>query len=330
MASNPNDKAAFGALPIAESAALTRKVTRLSVTVAVILSLLKLAAVIASGSIAVLASLADSALDIIAALGTFLAVRYAAAPPDREHRYGHGKGEAFASLLQAGLVFASAALVGQEAVRHLIRPDPIKDETWALGVMAVSLALTAVLLRAQGKVLKQTRSVAVSGDRTHYLMDLVSNVAALIGIGAAALFHSPRVDAAAGLVVAGWLVWGAVMVFRDASEQLLDHELPDGARAEIVSRMTSDPRVRGVHQLRTRASGPYVHIQMHADLDPGLSLDDAHKVVVAAEKRVLEAFPAADIIIHPDPQDRAEPHGGAFAEAERQAHSGHPREDAKT
>jgi cation diffusion facilitator family transporter len=329
MASNRNDKASFGALPVAETAALTRKVTRLSVTVAVILSLLKLGAVIESGSIAVLASLADSALDIIAALGTFLAVRYAAAPPDREHRYGHGKAEAFASLLQAGLVFASAALVGQEAVRHLIRPDPIKDETWALGVMAVSLVLTALLLRAQGQVLKQTHSVAVSGDRTHYLMDLVSNIAALFGIGAAALLHSPRVDAAAGLVVAGWLVWGAIMVFRDASEQLLDHELPDGARAEIVSRMTSDPRVRGVHQLRTRASGPYVHIQMHADLDPGLSLDDAHKVVVAAEKRVLEAFPAADIIIHPDPQDRAEPHGGAFAEAERGGRPEHPSEPAR-
>jgi cation diffusion facilitator family transporter len=150
-------------------------------------------------------------------------------------------------------------------------------------------------------------------------MDLISNIAALIGIALAALLHAPRVDAAAGLVVAGWLVWGAVQVFRNSSDQLLDHELPDEARAEIVGRMTSDPRVRGVHQLRTRASGPYVHVQMHADLDPTLSLDEAHQVLVAAEKRVLEAFPAADIIIHPDPQDRAEPHGGAFAEAEQRA-----------
>jgi cation diffusion facilitator family transporter len=323
MASNHNDKAHFGGLPIAETAALTRKVMRLSVATAVILSALKLFAWLASGSVAMLASLADSGLDIIAALGTFLAVRYAAAPPDREHRYGHGKGEAFASLLQAGLVFASAALVGQEAIRHLMQPAPIRDESWALAVMAVSLGLTTLLLRAQGRVLKQARSVAVSGDRTHYLMDLISNVAALIGIGLAALLHAPRIDAAAGLVVAAWLVWGAIGVFRESSDQLLDRELPDEERAEIVSRMTSDAGVRGVHQLRTRASGPYVHIQMHADLDPTLSLDEAHQVVVAAEKRVLEAFPAADIIIHPDPQDRAEPHGGAFAEAER------PPEDAR-
>ena len=320
MASPSDDKAQFGGLPIAETTALTRKVTRLSVATALVLTALKLGAWMASGSVATLASLADSALDIVAAMGTFLAVRYAAAPPDREHRYGHGKGEAFASLLQAGLVFASAALIGQESIRHLIHPEPIRDVVWPLGVMVVSLALTVLLLRAQTQVLKKAQSVAVSGDRAHYAMDLLSNVAALIGIGLAALLHSPRVDAAGGLVVAGWLIWGAVQVFRDSSDQLLDHELPDSARAEIVARMTSDPRVRGVHQLRTRASGPYVHIQMHADLDPMLSLEQAHQVVVAAERRVLESFPAADIIIHPDPEDRGEPHGGAFAEAEQHDH----------
>ena len=326
MASNHNDKALQGALPVEETTALTKRVTRLSVATAAILTLLKLAAWIASGSVAALASLADSALDIVAAVATFVAVRYAAAPPDREHRYGHGKGEAFASLLQAGLVFASAALIGQEAVRHLITPQPIQAEGWAVGVMAVSLVLTLLLTRAQSRVLAKAHSVAVSGDRAHYAMDIAATIAALAGIGLAALFNSPRIDAAAGLVVAGWLVWGAITVFRDSSEQLLDHELPDDARTEIVGRMTSDPHVRGVHQLRTRASGPYVHIQMHADLDPALTLEQAHKVMVAAEKRVLEAFPAADIIIHPDPQDRAEPHGGAFAESERAGHPAHPTE----
>jgi cation diffusion facilitator family transporter len=174
--------------------------------------------------------------------------------------------------------------------------------------------LTALLVQAQGRVLARAQSVAVSGDRTHYLVDLGSNVAALAGIGLAAWLAAPRIDAAAGLAVAALLLWGAVKVFRDSSHQLMDHELSDEARAEIVARMTSDPKVRGVHQLRTRASGPYVHIQMHADLDPELSLEQAHGVMVAAENRVLESFPAADIIIHPDPEDRAEAHGGAFAE----------------
>jgi cation diffusion facilitator family transporter len=319
-AAPPSHSSFVGGLAIEDAARLTRRVTRLSVAVALTLAAVKLAAWIASGSIAMLASLADSSLDILASAVTFLAVRYAAVPPDREHRYGHGKAEAFASLLQAGLVFGSAALVGEEAIRHLIAPKPLQAEAWALVVMALSMALTGLLVRAQTRVLRKTASVAVSGDRTHYAVDLGSNLAAFAGIGLAAWLGSPRWDAAAGLIVVAWLVWGAVSVFRDSSRQLMDRELPDSARAEIVSRMTADPRVRGVHQLRTRASGPYVHIQLHADMDPALSLEQAHEVVVDAENRVLEAFPAADIIIHADPEDRAEAHGGAFAESDHHSH----------
>ncbi len=108
-------------LTLQEASALTRRITRLSVGVAVALTAVKALAWIATGSIAMLASLADSGLDVLAAATTFFAVRYAASPPDQEHRYGHGKAEAFASLTQAGLVFASAALVAEQAILHLLR-----------------------------------------------------------------------------------------------------------------------------------------------------------------------------------------------------------------
>jgi cation diffusion facilitator family transporter len=306
--------AAVHGLSPAESAALTRRVTLLSVATALVLVTIKIVAWLASGSVALLASTADSALDLVASLITFFAVRYAAAPPDAEHRFGHGKAEAFASLVQGGLVFASAALIGREAVGDLLHPRPIAAEGWAMAVMAVSIALTAGLIAAQGRVLKQTRSVAVSGDRAHYASDLASNVIALIGIGASAWLGLGGIDALAALAIAALLLWGAIGVFREASSQLMDHELPDEARARIVALMTEDRRITDVHQLRTRASGPYVHMQMHVDLDPDLRLEAAHEVIVAAEKRVLDAFPSADIIIHADPRGRAEPHGGAFAE----------------
>ena len=310
------------AITTEESGRLTRRVTALSVATAAVLTALKVGVWLATGSVAILASMADSGLDLLAALATFWAVRYAASPPDAEHRYGHGKAEAFASLVQAGLVFASAALIGQEAIRHFIAPRPLQHEAWGVAAMAISTVLTGGLIYAQTQVLKQTRSVAVTGDRAHYLADLASNIAALIAIAATALLGIGGFDALGGLVVAGVLLWGAVSVFRQASGELMDHELPDDARAKIVALMTADPRLTDVHQLRTRASGPIVHIQMHADLDPELSLETAHEVVVAAEKRVLEAFPAADIIIHPDPRGRAEPHGGAFAETYEPAQSG--------
>jgi cation diffusion facilitator family transporter len=304
---------AHGLAP-AETAALTRRVTYYSVGVAAVLVAIKVAAWMASGSVALLASTADSGLDLLASLTTFFAVRFAVTPPDAEHRYGHGKAEGFASLVQAGLVFASAALIGQQAIADLMHPQPIQAGGWAMAVMGVSVVLTTLLIAAQGRVLKQTASVAVSGDRAHYAADLASNVIALIGIAATAWLGMVRLDAIAALAIAALLLWGAVGVFREASGQLMDHELPDEVRARIVQLMTQDRRLTDVHQLRTRASGPYVHMQMHVDLDPQLTLEAAHQVIVAAEKRVLDAFPQADIIIHADPRGRAEPHGGAFAE----------------
>ena len=301
-------------IPAAQTAALTRRVTLYSVATAAVLVTIKVLAWAASGSVALLASAADSGLDLLASLTTFFAVRYAVAPPDAEHRFGHGKAEGFASLFQAGLVFASAALIGREAIDNLMAPKPIQDSGWALAVMAVSIVLTAFLITAQGRVLRQTASVAVSGDRAHYAADLASNFIALAGIAAAAWLGTGSFDAVAALAIAALLLWGAVGVFREASGQLMDHELPDDVRARIVALMTQDRRLTDVHQLRTRASGPYVHMQMHVDLDPELSLEAAHQVIVAAEKRLLAEFPSADIIIHADPRGRAEPHGGAFAE----------------
>ena len=305
---------------LTQTAALARGVTALSVATAGILVTLKAVIWWVSGSVALMASMADSGLDLIASLATFVAVRYAAAPPDAEHRYGHGKAEAFAGLIQAGLVFASAALIAQEAVHHIIHPEPVAREGWAIAVMLVSTVFTIGLIAAQTRLLRRADSVAIAADRTHYAADLASNLIALAGIGAVAAFGWVSLDAVAGLLIAGLLLWGAIVVFRQASNQLLDHELPEEARSRIAELVMRDSRLTNVHQLRTRASGRFVHIQMHADLDPDLSLEAAYQAVMAAEARILEAFPAADIIIHPDPRGRAQshgragPHDGGFAE----------------
>ena len=303
-----------GTTDIDKATALTARITRLSVSCAAVLVLLKLGAWALSGSVAMLASMADSALDLMAALLTYFAVRYAAVPPDSDHRYGHGKAEAFASLVQSGLVFVSAVLIGWEAGQRLLHPVALSHAGIAVAVMAVSLAVTGLLVWSQTRMLNHAASVAVSGDRAHYLADIASNLAALAGIAAAALLKAAWIDALAGFVVAVWLLLGAASVLRSSSHQLLDRELPDEARERIRILAGQDPTILHIHELRTRASGPYVHIQMHVELPPSMTLEQAHEIIIAAEKRVLEAFPAADILIHADPHGRAEPHGGAFRE----------------
>lgn len=296
------------------NAQATRNVALLSVATATILIIVKAIAWRMSGSVAILASLSDSALDLVASLITLYAVRYAAEPPDAEHRFGHGKAEAFSSLMQGGLVFASGALIGREAIEAWRHPHPVEHGLAGVVVMVISIGLTLVLITAQSRVLKASGSIAIAGDRAHYAADLGSNAVALVGVAAAGWLGLSWVDAAAGLIVALWLIWGAIGVFREASGQLMDRELPEEDRERIVTLATADPRMLGVHQLRTRASGPYIHMQMHADLAADISLAQAHSIIVAAENRLLEAFPSADIIIHPDPRGLAEKHGGVFAE----------------
>jgi ferrous-iron efflux pump FieF len=286
----------------AEHQALTRRITTLSVGTASILIVIKGAAWIASGSLAMLASLADSSLDLVASLITFFAVRYAAEPPDAEHRFGHGKAEAFSSLIQGGLVFASAALIGREAIGGLLNPKPVEHSAWGVGVMVVSIGLTLALMRAQAAVMAKTRSVAVAGDHAHYAADLASNAVTLAGLAAVALLGWVWVDAVAGLLIAAWLLWGAIGVFRQSADQLMDHELPVEEREQILALLTDDPRIGGVHQLRTRAAGPVIHVQGHVDLPAGQSLADAHAIMSAAEDRVKAAFPTADVLLHPDPR----------------------------
>jgi ferrous-iron efflux pump FieF len=304
-------------LPLADAEA-TRRVAWLSVATAIFLSLLKLGGWAASGSVGLLATLADSGLDLIAALGTLTALKLSGAPPDAEHRYGHGKAEAFASLLQAALVFGSAVLIGREGAMRLFRPEEVRTPYAALAVAALSIVLAAAMVLAQTRVLRRTRSAAIEGDRAHYLADTAANTAAFAGLVLAALFRAPRADAAAGLAVSAWLVWGACKLLKISADTLMDRELGPADRDAIVRLILEDAQIFGIQDLRTRASGPIVHIQAHVALDPRQSVEMAHHLLVKAEGRILARFPAADIMLQPDPDGRAEPHAGAFAQAVRE------------
>ncbi|WP_443749110.1 cation diffusion facilitator family transporter [Asticcacaulis solisilvae] len=283
----------------------------LSVTVSAVLVATKAVVLMLSGSPAILASLTDSGLDLLASLITFFAVRYARTPPDKEHPFGHGKAEAFSALFQGALLFASGALIMQDCLHILLHPQPARASTWSIAVLVLSLVLTFVLVTVQTRALKNEQSVAVSADRMHYLTDFVTNIIGLIGVVVAAAGF-PIFDPLAGFVMAAWFLWTAIGVFREASTHLMDEALPDDAVAHIREVVMTDPRILGLHELRTRLAGPWILIQMHVELDPRLSLADAHTIIIAAENRLIEVYPNADIIIHPDPKGLAEPHAGVF------------------
>jgi ferrous-iron efflux pump FieF len=272
-----------------------------SVSVAAILICAKLALWIVTGSVAILGTLVDSGLDAIASIVTFIGVRQAAQPPDRAHRYGHGKAEAIGALVQAGFVLGSALFLAIEAVRRLIQPQPIEQSGLGIAVLLIAILMTAALLGFQRVVVRRTGSIAIQADSLHYRSDLLMNLAVIAALILIEATGRPIIDPLIGLGVVLVLLYSAFWVGRHALDMLMDRELPAEARARIRKLALGHPRAHNVHDLRTRRAGSDVFIELHLELDGDLNLEQAHDITHEVEARIRAAFPEADILVHQEP-----------------------------
>jgi ferrous-iron efflux pump FieF len=285
----------------AENATLMRRTAWAAVATAALLIALKAIAYVITDSIAVMASLADSALDLFASIVNLLAIHQALAPADREHRFGHGKAEPLAGLAQGAFIAGSATFLVIESVGRFITPRPVEHVGIGLAVMAVSIVSVFALVIFQRFTVSRTRSVAIGADLVHYLGDLATNCGVIVGILLATEFGWLIADPIVGLVVALGLAFSAWHVFRQSYDQLMDRELPDEERDRIKSIVMKHEGVRSLHDLRTRTAGISTFIQLHIELDPEISLVKAHDLSDAVEADLLSAFPDAQVIIHQDP-----------------------------
>ena len=283
-----------------QAARLLRLATYASVVTAGLLITGKLAAWIATGSVSVLASLVDSALDAAASLVNLAAVHWSLRPPDAEHRFGHGKAEPLAALGQAILIGGSAVFLGIEAVERLIDPRPVLEVGIGVAVIGGAMVLTLALLAFQRHVIRRTGSQAIRADALHYATDLATNTATLLALGlAAAGFHG--LDPVFGLAIGAYVLMSALRIAHEAVDTLLDRELPEDQRAEILALARATPGVLGAHGLRSRRSGQRMILQLHLELDDDLRLAEAHGIALEAERRIRARWPQADVIIHQDP-----------------------------
>ena len=289
-----------------ETGRLNRNAARASVAVAVVLIGLKLWASLATGSVAMLGSLADSSLDLIASLVTLLAVGVAAQPADDDHRFGHGKAEAISALLQTLLILGSAAAIAWRAVATLLAGEAPRAAGIGIAVSAISIALTLVLVAYQRRVVARTGSLAIGTDRLHYESDLLLNLAVIGALVLDVQLGLRGADPVLGFAIAVYLAWGAVRAARAAIDMLMDREWPPEKRDRLVDVACEHPDVLGLHDLRTRSSGAVDFIQFHIALPPEMTVRDAHDVVDAVEARVAAAFPDAEILIHIDPDGHTE------------------------
>jgi len=281
--------------------ALMRRAAFASVSVSLFLVGIKTFAYFTSHSVALLASLADSALDLFTSSLNLVAIRSALTPADAEHRFGHGKAEPLAGLAQGAFISASALFLVIQAVNRILAPEPIDNSLQALVVMCIAIACAIGLILYERKVVARTGSLAVEADQTHYLGDLATNIGVVVALLLSSGLGWTLADPLIALAVAGVMLFTALGVGRQSFHQLMDRELPDEERARIRRIALSHGAVKNVHDLKTRMAGLSTFIQMHLGLDPKMSLADAHTVSDAVEQALLEAYPGAEVIIHQDP-----------------------------
>jgi cation diffusion facilitator family transporter len=280
-----------GPVAARRASAIKNASARATLVVAALLVLMKLAAWLVTGSMALLASAIDALVDTGASLVTLLGVRYAERPPDREHRFGHGKGEAVAAFTQASFLAGAAFVLGFQSVQRLLFPVPLEALHTAALLISISLIAACGLVAMQGWVVRETGSTAIAADRAHYLSDIALNAAVLLALGVTQSTGWTRADPAFALAISAYMLWNAYAIAREALEQLLDRELPTQDRRRIKETIKACAGVRDIHDLRTRFSGDRTFVEYHLEVDPGLTVDAGHAIGDATEVAVRGLLP---------------------------------------
>ena len=281
---------------------LLRSAALASISVALLLVILKSWAVWRSDSTALLGSLADTALDLVASMATLIGVWVAARPADDDHRFGHGKAEALAAMFQVVLIAISAIGLGFRAVSQFIAGGTVASASEGIAVSVIAIIATLALLAWQRHVMAQASSLAISTDHLHYQSDLALNLAVIAALALDHYAGFSGADPLFGVGIALWLGWGAWRAAGEAIDHLMDKEWPEERRDAFLAVLARQPELRGVHDLRTRTSGAHDFVQFHAAVDGSMTVADAHRVMDEIEARIMAEFPGVEVLIHPDPE----------------------------
>ncbi|MEO6255696.1 MAG: cation diffusion facilitator family transporter [Sphingomicrobium sp.] len=286
----------------AERAKLSSRAAMASVALALVLLIAKGWAALVTDSTAMLGSLADTALDLIASLATLAGVWIAARPADSDHRFGHGKAEALVALGQVGLIGISALGIGWRAFDRLLNGGQTAEMGFGIGVSLFAIAATFALLAYQKRVIASTGSVAIMTDNVHYKSDLMLNSAVIAALLADQLLGLRGADAAFGIAIALWLLYGAFRASSHAVNQLMDREWPEEQRAQFLAAAAQYPELSGLHDLRTRTSGTHQFAQFHVWVPADWTVREAHDRMDRVEEQLQRQFPGTEILIHLDPE----------------------------
>lgn len=262
----------------------------------------KLFAWVSTDSIAILASLVDSLLDITASLLNVFAIRYSLKPPNDKFRFGHDKIQDLAVFAQSMFFLASGLFLICTSIYRFLEPQEVTNSNVGIYVMIFSLTLTTILVIFQNYVIRRTESKIIEADKLHYFTDLMNNAIIIIVIYLSQKHNMAYLDPIAGIALAIYLMWNAYKLLKYSLKNLLDQEFSDEEKQRILEIIGHHKAIFGIHELKTRCAGNKPFIQFHLEMDGDLSLSQAHKICHEIEDKIAEAFPGCEIIIHQDPK----------------------------
>ena len=274
----------------------------LSIIAAVVTIALKVGAYLLTGSVGLFSDAAESSVNLVAAVGAFLALGTAARPPDEEHAYGHTKAEYFSSALESVLIIVAAVWIAVTAIGRLLEPQPLENlgVGLAIGLVAATIngAVGVVLLRGG----RRLRSAALRADGQHLLTDVWTSVGVVVGVFLVWLTGWLVLDPLIALLVAGNIVRIGVRLLNDTAHGLLDTALPPEEQ-EVITDIQSRYREEGIefHALRTRNAGRRRFVSMHVLVPGKWSVKRGHDVSERIEKDITQALPMTAVFVHIEP-----------------------------
>jgi cation diffusion facilitator family transporter len=265
---------------------------------------LKVAAGLATGSIAILTEAVHSAIDWVASVIAFVSVRKAEAPADAEHPYGHEKVESLAAAIEGMLILVGAAIIFYEGIHRLIAGSEIDSLGIGIAVMAFSVLANVVVSTYLYRRAKVLESPALEGDAAHLRTDAMTSAGVLVGLALVEITGIAALDSITALIVATAIVGAGITIIRRSSGVLVDEVLPgeemNGIEAAIARSRTVE--VAGYHKLRGRRAGSRRHVDLHVQFVGGTTLERAHDVAHQMRAAIEAEIPHAEVLIHVEPE----------------------------
>ena len=284
------------------------RVTVIGSAVNLILTAAKIAAGIIGKSAAMISDGVHSLSDLVSDFVVLAFVKVSSKGRDKDHDFGHGKFETFATMIVGVLLIAVGGKLladGVDGIVGFFRGEEISTPgtiaLWMAFISIISKELLAGYTAAEGR---RMDCAVVVANAWHHRSDALSSIGALIGIGGSILL-GPRwafLDPLASCVISIMLIVAAVKIALPAVRELLDVSLPDEAENEIRDIAQAVPGVINLHELKTIKEGPYVIIEAHLTVDPTISIVKAHDIATAVEDALRAKFgPETQISIHVEP-----------------------------